>query len=107
MFVLQNAPAQPLKLSNIDIEPLELHTPTAKFDLTLVLEPNEKGMDGQIVYNTNLFEKATIDRKSTRLNSSHTDISRMPSSAWKKKKKKKQETKLKQVTMSYNNTNNN
>ena len=28
-----------------------------------------------------------IDRKSTRLNSSHTDISRMPSSAWKKKKK--------------------
>ena len=26
------------------------------------------------------------DRKSTRLNSSHTDISRMPSSAWKKKK---------------------
>ena len=27
-----------------------------------------------------------IDRKSTRLNSSHTDISRMPSSAWKKKK---------------------
>ena len=28
-----------------------------------------------------------LDRKSTRLNSSHTDISRMPSSAWKKKKK--------------------
>ena len=28
------------------------------------------------------------DRKSTRLNSSHTDISRMPSSAWKKKTKK-------------------
>ena len=31
----------------------------------------------------NLVKK---DRKSTRLNSSHTDISRMPSSAWKKKK---------------------
>ena len=31
---------------------------------------------------------AIPDRKSTRLNSSHTDISRMPSSAWKKKKKK-------------------
>ena len=29
-----------------------------------------------------------VDRKSTRLNSSHTDISRMPSSAGKKKKKK-------------------
>ena len=32
------------------------------------------------------------DRKSTRLNSSHTDISRMPSSAWKKKKKNKKNT---------------
>ncbi len=30
-----------------------------------------------------------IDRKSTRLNSSHLPTSRMPSSAWKKKKKKK------------------
>ena len=29
-----------------------------------------------------------LDRKSTRLNSSHTDIARMPSSAGKKKKKK-------------------
>ena len=28
------------------------------------------------------------DRKSTRLNSSHVALSRMPSSAWKKKKKK-------------------
>ena len=43
------------------------------------------------------------DRKSTRLNSSHTDISRMPSSAWKKKKKNKsiyiwkQKTKQKQI----------
>ena len=31
--------------------------------------------------------RLSTDRKSTRLNSSHTDISRMPSSAWKKKKK--------------------
>ena len=30
-----------------------------------------------------------VDRKSTRLNSSHSQQSRMPSSAWKKKKKKK------------------
>ena len=37
------------------------------------------------------------DRKSTRLNSSHTDISRMPSSAWKKKKKK--------ITIIYTKTN--
>ena len=34
-----------------------------------------------------------VDRKSTRLNSSHTDISRMPSSAWKKKKNKQKNKK--------------
>ena len=41
------------------------------------------------------MSKESLDRKSTRLNSSHTDISRMPSSAWKKKKKKKEEKKKK------------
>ena len=40
-------------------------------------------------------EKLKGDRKSTRLNSSHTDISRMPSSAWKKKTKKKNKNKEK------------
>ena len=30
---------------------------------------------------SNLFDVAMVDRKSTRLNSSHTDSSRMPSSA--------------------------
>ena len=36
-----------------------------------------------------------IDRKSTRLNSSHSSVSRMPSSAWKKKKKKNTKNKQK------------
>ena len=35
----------------------------------------------------------TSDRKSTRLNSSHSSVSRMPSSAWKKKKKRKKKKK--------------
>ena len=38
---------------------------------------------------TYTYRKFRIDRKSTRLNSSHVKRSRMPSSAWKKKKKKK------------------
>jgi len=43
----------------------------------------EKG--GDIARNLNdLYSYVTRDRKSTRLNSSHTDISRMPSSACKK-----------------------
>ncbi|RQW04813.1 amino acid adenylation domain-containing protein [candidate division KSB1 bacterium] len=62
MFVMQNAPAQQLVLPNVTIEPLQLHTPTAKFDLTFVLEPKNGGLDGQIVYNTDLFDSATIER---------------------------------------------
>ena len=41
------------------------------------------------------FQRKT-DRKSTRLNSSHSSVSRMPSSAWKKKKKQKQKQKQQQ-----------
>lgn len=62
MFVMQNTPSQPLKMANVVLTPLPLHTPTAKFDLTFVLEPKGDVLDGQIVYNTDLFEKATIER---------------------------------------------
>ncbi len=61
MFVLQNTPSQMLELSDVTITRLEQHTPTAKFDLTFVFEPND-GLDGQIVYNTDLFEKSTVER---------------------------------------------
>lgn len=62
MFVMQNAPAQPLQLKDVLMTPLELHTPTAKYDITIVLEPVAGGLDGQVVYNTDLFEKETIER---------------------------------------------
>ena len=62
MFVMQNAPAQPLQLNDAALTPLELHTPTAKYDITIVLEPVDGGLDGQIIYNTDLFEKETIGR---------------------------------------------
>ena len=40
------------------------------------------GLDGPIIgREENLNAAVSLDRKSTRLNSSHTDISRMPSSA--------------------------
>ena len=43
--------------------------------------------------------KSILDRKSTRLNSSHIPLSRMPSSAWKKKKKIKQNMSVKKHTI--------
>ncbi|RPI02585.1 MAG: amino acid adenylation domain-containing protein [Calditrichaeota bacterium] len=62
MFVMQNAPSQSLNMANVVLTPQPLHTPTAKFDLTFVMEPKDGLIDGQIVYNTDLFEKSTIER---------------------------------------------
>ncbi len=62
MFVLQNAPLQPLALAGLQLTPLPLDSGTAKFDLTLVLEERADGLGGYVEYNTDLFEAATIVR---------------------------------------------
>src|SRR3712207_8987861 len=48
---------------------------TAKFDLTMYIDESSDGYRASLEYNTDLFEDDTIDRKSTRLNSSHANIS--------------------------------
>ena len=60
MFILHNSEgvSQVSKASgNHDLE-----TGTSKFDLTLILSENEKGLDCLIEYSTDLFEAATIRR---------------------------------------------
>jgi amino acid adenylation domain-containing protein/non-ribosomal peptide synthase protein (TIGR01720 family) len=39
---------------------------TAKFDLTLILDEGEEGIDGQIDYDADLFEASTVDRLAAR-----------------------------------------
>ncbi len=60
MFILHNSEgvSQVSKVSGNQ----ELETGTSKFDLTLILSENEKGLDGLIEYSTDLFEAATIRR---------------------------------------------
>ena len=60
MFILHNSEgvSQVSKASGNK----ELGTGTSKFDLTLILSENEKGLDGLIEYSTDLFEAATIRR---------------------------------------------
>ena len=60
MFILHNSEgvSQVSKVSGNR----ELETGTSKFDLTLILSENEKGLDGLIEYSTDLFEPATIRR---------------------------------------------
>ncbi len=62
MFVLQNAPKQTLELSAVSLEPLEVDSGTAKFDLTLFMSEGPDGLSGQLEYNTDLFEAGTIRR---------------------------------------------
>jgi len=64
MFVLQNMPAPPNNMAGVDLRREEVHTGTAKFDLSLILipEPEGEGLRGLLEYNTDLFEEATIAR---------------------------------------------
>ncbi|MCP6762148.1 MAG: amino acid adenylation domain-containing protein [Fischerella sp. CENA71] len=60
MFALQNAPIEKLELPNLTITPFKMESVTAKFDLTLLMEETEAGLTGELVYNKDLFDAATI-----------------------------------------------
>ena len=62
MFAFQNTPGQPWELPGLTITPLEVHSGTSKFDLTLDLKETSEGIKGGIEYNTDLFDSATITR---------------------------------------------
>jgi amino acid adenylation domain-containing protein len=63
LFVLQNAPFEPLELPELTLEPLELESGTSKFDLSLYLMERPDGpLGGFLEINTDLFEEATAFR---------------------------------------------
>ena len=62
MFALQNSAENNLKFPGLEVEVLELETQTAKFDLTFVIREMKDGLRLVIEYNTNLFERETIER---------------------------------------------
>ncbi|MBA2682591.1 MAG: amino acid adenylation domain-containing protein [Ktedonobacteraceae bacterium] len=62
MFMLQNAPAGDVTLPGLDLRPLPLGSPTTKFDLTVEFTETPTGLHGVVEYNTDLFERATIER---------------------------------------------
>ncbi len=61
-FVFQNAPTEELKLSDLSVSFLKQENRTAKFDLTLLVEDTELGLQGAFEYNTDLFDASTITR---------------------------------------------
>jgi len=61
MFVHLDTTSQSIKLPDITIEPWQIDSGTAKFDLAFVIEESEQKLAGQIVYNTDLFNSSTIE----------------------------------------------
>jgi amino acid adenylation domain-containing protein len=62
MFALQNVPFAELSLSHLSISKLEIENSRTKFDLEVYLEETKEGLTGEFVYNTDLFDAATIER---------------------------------------------
>ncbi len=62
MFALQNLPPGLRKLKNLTVAPVNLHSGTAKFDLTLVMAEGDARLSGSLEYNSDLFEARSIER---------------------------------------------
>jgi non-ribosomal peptide synthetase component F len=64
MFAFQNYPELSLEIPGLQFTPEPIHTETARLDLTLSLYDNKAALEGEIEYNTDLFEADTIARMS-------------------------------------------
>jgi len=60
MIILQNLPEAKVDLPGLAMEPLDLPTRTAKFDLTLTLHEADGRLTGVLEYNSDLFRAETI-----------------------------------------------
>ncbi|MCA2655313.1 non-ribosomal peptide synthetase [Microcystis sp. M061S2] len=61
-FLMQNSPPSPLELTGLTATPLTTENDTAKFDLTLAMENTGAELKGVWEYNTDLFDRSTIER---------------------------------------------
>ncbi|MCP3144587.1 amino acid adenylation domain-containing protein [Pyxidicoccus sp. QH1ED-7-1] len=62
LFALQNAPMPELRTHQLALRPVELTSPTVKFELELDLTDSPEGYLGSLSYNTDLFERTTALR---------------------------------------------
>ncbi len=57
-------PAAPIKLEELEVEPISLEQRTAQFDLTLAMTETENGLSGVFQFSTEVFDAETITRMS-------------------------------------------
>ncbi|MFP2931773.1 amino acid adenylation domain-containing protein, partial [Pyxidicoccus sp. 3LG] len=62
MFAVQNLPDAEVSLPGLTLSPLGTGDSSAKFDLSLSLQPGAGGLTGSLSYNTDLFDAATMTR---------------------------------------------
>ena len=62
MFVLHNSTLQTFELPGATLTPVESDSETAHFDLTVQIADTGQGLTATFIYNTDLFEAATITR---------------------------------------------
>src|SRR5829696_3478572 len=62
MFALQNAPQESLRLEGLTLSYLKTESSVAKFDLSLFMADSSEGIKGALEYNTDLFERETVER---------------------------------------------
>jgi amino acid adenylation domain-containing protein/non-ribosomal peptide synthase protein (TIGR01720 family) len=67
LFALQNAPIGTIEMAGITVQPIHLDNGGAKFDISLMLEPDfEHGWTAALEYNTDLFTAETAQEILTR-----------------------------------------
>ncbi|MDJ0838635.1 MAG: amino acid adenylation domain-containing protein [Acidobacteriota bacterium] len=66
LFVMQNLPPTPIDPPGLRIEPHRGVLETAKFELTLAVNPTPDGLSGSLEYNTALFSRQTAVRLADR-----------------------------------------
>ncbi len=62
LFVFVTSPLESLKIPGLTLNRMNIHSQTAKFDLTLDLEETASGIQGYFEYSTDLFNADTIAR---------------------------------------------
>ncbi len=61
-FGLQNAPAQDFALRGLTMTPLDVGSGSSRFDLEFHLWEDGDALAGAVIYSTDLFEEATVER---------------------------------------------
>ncbi len=62
MLILMNAPGEAMDLPGLKLRPVAIDSRTSKTELTLYFTDTPAGIDGFLEYNTDLFERGTMER---------------------------------------------